>query len=99
MRFGDTKKDKRGGASLVRRVEVAVRWRIYRRQSHWHSNCFLNDRSFYGCIRQKGLALLTIEKMGRDDQVDVIANKIVDDYLAAKKIIKEYQPPTVSATK
>jgi len=37
------------------------------------------------------LAILIAEKMGSDDKVDVFANKVIDDYFAAKKIIKAYK--------
>lgn len=37
------------------------------------------------------LAILIAEKMGRDDKVEVVANKIIEDYFAAEKIIKQYK--------
>ena len=36
------------------------------------------------------LTFLITEKMGQEDKIDIVAHKVMDDYLAAKKIIKKY---------
>ncbi|MDR3564340.1 MAG: hypothetical protein P4N59_23285 [Negativicutes bacterium] len=39
----------------------------------------------------KKLALLITAKTGNDDKVEVVAQKVLTDYFAAKKIVAEYK--------
>jgi hypothetical protein len=47
----------------------------------------------------KKLAILITEKIGRNDKVEVVASRVLDDYFAATKIVREYGQALISKKK
>jgi len=56
-------------------------------------------KKIYDSKTEKKLAILIIEKIDKNDKVEVVASQVLNDYFAATKLVREYGQSLTSKKK